>query len=81
MKKWHRQTSNISRTLGNKFVDHSDVVGAAPTHLILDLTPGFKGLGNDNCETRREIFNCCDLVRFILEVWRYELYVPLSCFD
>ena len=27
----HRQTSNISRTLvGNKFVDHWDVVGASP---------------------------------------------------
>ena len=27
----HRQTSNISGTLvGNKIVDHSDVVGAAP---------------------------------------------------
>ena len=25
------QTSNISRTLGSKIVDHSDVVGAAPT--------------------------------------------------
>ena len=28
----YRQISNISRTLvGNKIVDHSDVVGAAPT--------------------------------------------------
>ena len=28
----YRKTSNISRTLvGNKIVDHSDVVGAAPT--------------------------------------------------
>ena len=27
----YRQTSNISRTLvGNKIVDHSDVVGASP---------------------------------------------------
>ena len=31
---WHyRQVSNVRRTLvGNKIVDHSDVVGAAPTH-------------------------------------------------
>ena len=29
---YYCQTSNISRTLvGNNFVDHSDVVGAAPT--------------------------------------------------
>ena len=30
--KYYRKTSNISRTLvGNKIVDNSDVVGAAPT--------------------------------------------------
>ena len=29
---WYRQVSNIRRTLvDNKIVDHSDVVGAAPT--------------------------------------------------
>ena len=28
---WHRKASNIRRTLvGNKIVDHSDVVGASP---------------------------------------------------
>ena len=26
----YRKTSNISRTLDNKIVDHSDVVGASP---------------------------------------------------
>ena len=26
----YRQSSNISRTLGDKIVDHSDVVGASP---------------------------------------------------
>ena len=31
LKYWYRQTSNISRTsVGNKIVDHSDVVGALP---------------------------------------------------
>ena len=31
LKKKYRQISNISRTLvGNKLVDHSDVVGASP---------------------------------------------------
>ena len=51
----HRQTSNISRTLvGNKIVDHSDVVGASPfgaaqRHLHFRLnTPGFNILGNNN---------------------------------
>ena len=57
------QTSNISHTIvlvGNEIVDHSDVVGAAPTSwnsacrccsnyiFILGLTPGFNGLGKDN---------------------------------
>ena len=58
----HRQVSNISGTVvGNKIVDHSDVVGAAPT-------PGFIGLGKDNCKTRRETFKFGDLVRLILEI-------------
>ena len=54
------QTSDISRTFaGNKLVDPSDVVGAspvstAPTYIfILDLTPGYIGLGQDNCKKRQ----------------------------
>ena len=48
----YRQTSNISRTLvGKKNVDHSDVVNYI---FILDLTPGFNGLGKGNSKTRRE---------------------------
>ena len=35
-----------------KIVDQSDVVGALP--VILDLTPGFNGLGKYNCKGRRE---------------------------
>ena len=36
----YRKTSNISRTLvGNKIVDHSDVVGAAPVQLHLRSRP------------------------------------------
>ena len=66
----YRQTSNISRTLvGNKLVDHSDVVGASHV-FILDLTYDFNGLDKDNCKTRRETFNSCDLVRLILEILR-----------
>ena len=38
---------------------------------ILDFTPGFNELGKDNCKTRRETFKFWDLVRLILEVWRY----------
>ena len=72
------QVSNISHTLiGNEIVDHSDVVGASPVGacfnyiFILDLTPGFIGLGKDNCKTRRETFKFGDLLRLILEIVRY----------
>ena len=58
----YRLTFYIRRTLvGNKIVDHSDVVGASPVGaapttfiFILDFTRGFNGLDRDNCETRRE---------------------------
>ena len=73
----YRKTSNIRRTLvGNKIVDHSDVVGASPIgaapHYIflLDLTSGFKGLGKDSHKTIWESVKCWDLVRLILETWR-----------
>ena len=53
------QTSDTSHTLvGNETVDHSDVVGASPASaapnyiFIIDLTPGFNGLGKDNCKAR-----------------------------
>ena len=56
--------SNIRCTLvGNKIVDHSDVVGASPvgaaptTQLyifILELTPAFNGFSKDNCKMRLE---------------------------
>ena len=73
---WYHQTSNISHTLvANKIVYHSDVVGASIACLcysnyiiILDLTPGFNGLGKDNCKTRRETFRFGDLVRLILDI-------------
>ena len=41
---------------------------------ILDLTRGFNGLGKGNCKTRQESFRLCDLVRIILEVWRYYVW-------
>ena len=63
----YRKTSNVSRTLvGNKIVDNSDVVGASPVGaapnyiVILNLTPGFNGLGKDHCKRRQEIFKFGD---------------------
>ena len=38
---------------------------------ILDLTPGFIGLGKGNSKTRRETIKFGDLVRLILEILRY----------
>ena len=35
---------------------------------ILDLAPGFNGLGKDNCKTKRLSFNYCDMVRIIFEI-------------
>ena len=59
----HIQTSNTSRTLvGNVIVDHSAVVGAAPS---------FNWLSKDNYKVRQEAFNFWDLVRLILEVLWY----------
>ena len=37
---------------------------------ILDLTPGFIGLGKDNCKTRQETVKFGDLVHLILEISR-----------
>ena len=38
---------------------------------ILNLTPGFNGLGKDNYKVRRETFKFGDLVHLILETLRY----------
>ena len=70
-------TSDIRRKfVGNKIADHSDVVGAAPVGaahyiFILDLTPSFTRLHKDNCKTRQETFKSQDLMRLIVDVWRY----------
>ena len=87
----YRKTSNISRTLaGDKIVDNSDVfgaslVGAAPTasqlHLILNLTFGFNGLVKDKCKTKWETFKFWDLVRFILQVFRYICVCVFSVYE
>ena len=60
--KIYRKTSNSSRTLvGNKIVDHSDVVWASP---------GFNGLVRDNSMTRRETSKSWESVRLILAVMK-----------
>ena len=80
----YRQTSNISRSwVPNKLADHSDVdvvshVGDAPTNSsFLDLTTGFLRLKKVNCKKRRETFKFLDLVRLILDIWRYFTYMWL----
>ena len=82
MKSTYHQTYDISRIpLGNKIVDHSDVVGAAPTGdapttstnniFILDLAHCFNEVGKDSYKTRRGIFKFWDLVGLISEVLWY----------
>ena len=74
---YYRQVSNINRTLvGNKIVDHSDVVGASPVGAA-PTTSSFSTT-KDNCKTRRESSKFCDLVRLILETLRYILRVYAS---
>ena len=49
----YRKTSNIRRVLVGEIVDHTYVIGASPVGaatkyiFILNLTPGFNGLGKD----------------------------------
>ena len=68
----YHQASNISCNLraieGNKFVNQSDVVGACACRHCIFITPGFNGLGEGNCKTRRETFKFWDLVHLILQV-------------
>ena len=60
---YYHKTSNISRTaVGNEIVDNYI--------FILNFTPGFNGLSEDNCKGIQETFKFWDLVRFILEVLR-----------
>ena len=56
----YRQVSNISRTCRR----------CSNYIFILDLTPGFKGLGKDDFKRRWESFKFWDLVRLILEILR-----------
>ena len=68
-----RECDVTEALVGNKFVDHPDVVMQHCSNyiFILDLTPGFNGLGKDNFKTGREAFQFWDMVHLILEVWLY----------
>ena len=77
----YRQVSNIRRILvGNKIVDHSDVVGASP----VGAAPTASSFSTwhlaprDSAKTAprqyENLFKCWDLVRLILETWRYVLF-------
>ena len=76
--KYH-QSSDISHTfVGNNIVNHSDVAGASPVGarsnyiFVLDLAPGFNGLGKNNCTTRREAFEFLGFgATCAWRVWRY----------
>ena len=69
-----RQASIISHALvGNEIVNQSINSWSIACRrcsnyiFILDWTPGFNGLGNDNCKTRRETCKFWDVVELILE--------------
>ena len=69
----YHQTSNISHALiGNKIVDHSDVVGASPVGAAPTassfLRPGFNILHKDNYKMGRETFEIWDLVWLLLDI-------------
>ena len=70
----YHQTSDISRTIvGNKncwLLRGSWTIACwrcSNYIFIFDLTPGFNGLGKDNCKTRRETFKFGDLVYYIFD--------------
>ena len=66
VKKYHH-ASNVSHTLvGNKVVDHSDVVEHRLSNYIFILD--FNGLDTDTCEPRWETFNFWDLATYNREL-------------
>ena len=73
----NRQTSNIGRTLVvinflSLRCSWSIACRRCSNYIfILDFTPGFNRLGKNNCKARRETFQLWDLVRLILDIWRY----------
>ena len=81
----YRQVSNIRHTLiGNKICrslssSWSIACQRCSNYIfILNLTPGFIGLGKDNCNTRGEPFKFGDFVRLKLEILWYVIHNSLS---
>ena len=77
-KKVYRQTSSISHSLvGNKFVDHSDVVGTSPvgdsptTSSYSTKHVALMDRKQRKLQYEREIFKFGDLVRLSIEILRY----------
>ena len=66
--------------------DHLDVVGASPVGaasfstsiFILHFTPGFNRMHKDSPKTRREAYKFGDLLRLILDIWRYILCLQIT---
>ena len=75
LQRWCRQTSNISRTFGNK-LDHSDVVGTSPVallhlHVQYRLNTQLQWTGRRELQDETRNIKFWNLVRLISEVWRY----------
>ena len=70
--KIYPQTSDTRRALvGNKIVDDSDVVWAAPKYIfILDLAHGFNKNAQRQLQDETMTFKFCDSVPLILEAWQ-----------
>ena len=82
----YRKTSNIRRTpVGNKIFwslrcSSSIACRRCPNYIFfLDLIPGFNGLDKYHCMARWETLKVWDLVRLILEIWRYDPLWPAWC--
>ena len=70
----YRQVSNIIRQLNCWSLRCSWSIACRRCSnyiFIINLTPGFNGLGKDNYKMRWEAFKFWDLVRLILETLRY----------
>ena len=78
---WHkslyiyRQTSNIRRPLlGNNIFGQSYASRCCSNYIfIIYLTTGFNWMCKGTCKTGRETFRFWNLMRLILQVWRYLL--------
>ena len=65
------QSVFISQNVGTLKIANMQNFCSGVYIFILDLKPGFNGLGKDSCKTRRKTFKFGDLMWLILEIWRY----------